>query len=275
MVPAFELGSTGAWRTRACGRSGEVTQMLYRKPPPVRLRPLVRIAATAGAGALAVACGSDRAGGAIPGLRPGVPRVVADSSVDEDATTVGRPVSTAPYDAGDVQDAQATDGCGGGCPAREPNVGDVCGGTSCAYPIDAGAGCLHYYECFSRSLLEEAEFQGVEMECPAQNGAACPATAADVAEAGTCDPVAPPCEYPGTVCQCLGISGPADASDAWHCITVPPDCPQMAPLLGSACSPAGQNCAYGANPCTAQGFGFFTCSCGVWRGLPVPPCAPP
>ena len=35
----------------------------------------------------------------------------------------------------------------------------MCGGTSCAYPIDAGAGCLRYHECFSDLFLEEAEFQ--------------------------------------------------------------------------------------------------------------------
>jgi hypothetical protein len=181
-----------------------------------------------------------------------------DAASTNDVTSVGA-------DANVGFDAQLDAACLATCPAQEPTAGTPCT-TDCAYTADAGSGCTRVYSCLS------GQYQSGGMQCLAPLGEGCPGTAAGIDAGGACDPGAAPCEYPGTVCQCAYSYALVDASYEWFCITIPPDCPPTAPLLGSACSPSDQECAYGANMCAARGFGFFRCLCGAWTEIGPLPC---
>jgi hypothetical protein len=155
--------------------------------------------------------------------------------------------------------------CFSTCPLQEPEAGDPCSTTTCAYAVDASSGCARAYSCLG------LQFQAAITECLQAQGAGCPRTAADIEAGQACDPAAPTCGYPGTICQCAPTAV-ADASFTWYCFTIAAGCPPTPPLPGTPCAAPLLYCAYGANPCAARGFGFFECVCGVWNALGFPPC---
>jgi hypothetical protein len=181
------------------------------------------------------------------------------------STTRDRDASVVATDAGVDGSSDLDAECSFTCPVQEPEAGAPCSTSTCAYAVDASSGCARAYLCLGHQWL------GAEIECSEPQGAGCPATAADIEAGQACDPSAPPCGYPGTVCQCVPFAV-ADASYTWFCFDIAADCPPAPPLAGTPCAPRLDECAYGANMCAARGFGFFDCQCGLWNEIGLPPC---
>jgi hypothetical protein len=154
------------------------------------------------------------------------------------------------------------------CPENAPTVGSLCtvpDQTTCEYGlIQYDIDCDTVLQCQSGAWTKFSTFGTCVPDGP--NGAACPATFADVPQGQDCAPAGTTCEYSAGVCTCsMSLGGPIRLGDGgdpatWMC-NPGTGCPMPRPRLGTACSAGAET------DCTYESCEFGeSCSDGVWQG---------